>query len=316
MSNFLENLEYSLAVTGPIFLILMLGVGLRRIGMLTDGFIDAGSRLVFNVALPTLLFMSIATARFDFAAHLPMVAYGVAAALLIYILFEWVAGIAIEPRRDRGVVIQGAFRSNLGVIGLAYCVNAYGEAGLRTASLYLGVITILYNVLSVITLNRSLQQHKNIARMLRGIATNPLIVGILLAVPVSLLEVPLPSLLEKSASSVASLTLPLALLCTGAALDFGSFRKELRNALMASTGKLILAPILATAGALALGFRGIELGVLMLMAAAPAAAAGYVMVRAMGGNATLAANIIALTSLGSLLTTSVATTVLRGLDLM
>lgn len=316
MSSFLETLDFSLAVTGPIFLILMLGVGLRRIGMLPDAFVEGGSRLVFNVALPTLLFVSISTARLDLAAHLPMVAYSVGATLLVYLLLEWLAGLFVEPRRDRGVVIQGAFRSNLGAIGLAYCINAYGQAGLATASLYLGVMTILYNVLAVITLNRSLDQHKSIVRMVRGVATNPLILGILLALPFSLLEIPLPSIVQTSANSIASLTLPLALLCTGAALDFGSLRKELRNTLLAASGKLVLTPMLVTVGALIAGFRGIELGVMMLMASAPTAAAGYVMVRAMGGNATLAANIIALTSLGSLLTTSLAITLLRSLDLM
>lgn len=75
--------------------------------------------------------------------------------------------------------------------------------------------------------------------------------------------------------------------------------------------KLVLVPLVLTAGAVALGFRGIELGILMLMASSPSAAAGYVMVRAMGGNAALAANIIALTTLGSLLTTSLGVMLLR-----
>ncbi|MGB2149987.1 MAG: AEC family transporter, partial [Cobetia amphilecti] len=55
--------------------------------------------------------------------------------------------------------------------------------------------------------------------------------------------------------------------------------------------------LLATTVAVLLGFRGTELGVLFLFFASPTAAASFVMVRAMGGNDRLAANIIAISTL-------------------
>nr|MBP8217045.1 AEC family transporter [Thauera sp.] len=63
MSGFLELLDFSLGVTGPIFALLGLGVLLRRVGLITEGFIAAGSRLVFVVGLPTMLFVNIARTR-------------------------------------------------------------------------------------------------------------------------------------------------------------------------------------------------------------------------------------------------------------
>lgn len=316
MADFLGILDFSFSVTGPIFVILALGVWLRRIGMLTDGFIEAGSKLVFNVALPALLFISISRTQISTAANFEMIAYGLGAIVLIYLLMEWGARFVVEPAEDRGVVVQGGFRANVGVIGLAYCVNAYGDAGLGAASLYLGLVTILVNVLGLITLSRSLHRSQGFRPIVRGIATNPLIIGIVLALPVSWLEIPLPKFALQSGQYFANLTLPLALLCTGASLNFRRLRDEMRNTLLASVSKLVAMPLLLTLGAVLLGFRGIELGVLMLMASAPSAAAGYVMVRAMGGNATLAANIIALTTLGSLLTTSLAVMALKSLGLM
>lgn len=316
MSDFLAILEFSFSVTGPIFVILALGVWLRRIGMLTDGFIEGGSRLVFNVALPALLFISISKTEIGAATNLSLIAFGLAATLLVFVLLEWLAGVAVQPPQDRGVVVQGAFRSNMGIIGLAYCVNAYGEAGLVAASLYLGLVTILFNVLSVITLSRSLHKSQGIGRMVRGIVSNPLIIGIVLALPVSWLQIPLPRIALQSGKYFADLTLPLALLCTGASLNFRSLRLELGNTLVAGLSKLVAVPLLFAAGGVLMGFRGIELGVLLLMSSAPTAAASYVMVRAMGGNAPLAANIIALTTLGSILTTSLGIVALRGLQLM
>lgn len=316
MTDFLALLDFSLGVTGPIFVLLGLGVVLRRIGVITDAFIDGGSRLVFAIGLPTMLFVSIARTPIADSAGIGMLVYGVAATVAIWLLMEWLASVLVQPARDRGVVVQGAFRSNFGVVGLAYCANAYGEAGLAMAALYVGVLTILVNILAVITLSRSLHRSQGAGRVLRGIATNPLIIGILLALPVSAFAIPLPAVAMKSAGYIADMTLPLALLCTGATLDFRSLRAEAGNAALASFGKLVAMPLLFTLGAWAAGFRAMELGVLMLMASAPSAAASYSMVRAMGGNATLAANIIALTTLGSLLTTSAGVSLLRGFGLM
>ena len=317
MSEFLASLAFSLNVTGPIFLILMLGVYLRRIGILTDAFVEAGSRLVFNVTLPALLFISVSKTHISESANFALIGLGAAITLVTYLLLEIFAYFSVKPAEDRGVVVQGAFRSNMGIIGLAYCANAYGEAGVAAASLYLGLITILFNILSVITLSRSLhKQGQGIMPILKGIAKNPLIIGILLALPVSYLQLKIPEVVLKSGEYFAQMTLPLALLCTGASLSFKSMRQDMRNTVSASLGKLIFIPIIFTLGGIWVGFSGINLGVLALMAFAPTAAASYVMVRAMGGNSVLAANIIAVTTLGSVLTTSIGIAILKGAGLM
>jgi predicted permease len=156
MAEFFEVLNFSFSVTGPIFVILALGVWLRRVGMLNDAFIEVGSRLVFVIALPALLFISISKTHLDQTSGFGLIAFATGASVATFLLLEWLAHYWVKPAEDRGVVVQGAFRSNMGIIGLAYCVNAYGEKGLVAAALYLGMITILFNVLSVITLSRSL----------------------------------------------------------------------------------------------------------------------------------------------------------------
>jgi predicted permease len=316
MRNFLDVLAFSFSITGPIFVILALGYALRRWQVINDAFVDTGSKLVFNITLPALLFISISKTHFEEAANLPLIAFGLTATFAIYLLLEWGAKAADVPPRDRGVVVQGGFRSNMAIIGLAYCVNAYGDPGLVMASLYVGLVTILFNVLSVVTLSRSLHTAQGWTKIAAGIARNPLIIGILLALPVSWTGVPIPGVLLKSGEYFAQMTLPLALLCTGASLNFQSLRLEVASTVLAAGTKLLLVPLVFSIGGIALGFRGMELGILLLMSSAPSAAAGYVMVRAMGGNATLAANIIALTTLGSILMTSIGVTVLRGAGLM
>ena len=316
VAEFLATLEFSLSVTGPIFLILGLGVWLRRIGMLTDAFIEVGSRLVFNITLPALLFISVSKTRLDTSANFPLIGFGLAATLLVWAAAGLVARYAVREPRDRGVVVQGIFRSNLAIIGLAYCVNAYGPTGLAAASLYVGMVTILFNVLSVVSLSTSLQASQSLGRVVRSVALNPLIIGILLALPIAVSGLRLPGILVQAGEYFANMTLPLALLCTGAALDFRSLRHDPRDAVIGAAGKLLAVPLIFVLAAVALGFRGMDLGILLLMSSAPSAAASYVMVRAMGGNSALAANIVALTTVGSLFTTSAGIVALKSLGLM
>lgn len=316
MSEFLSILSFAFSVTGPIFIILALGIVLARMGLITDAFIDAGSKLVFNVTLPALLFITISKTDIEHIANFSLIGYGLVATLAVYALLEFVAVFFIDPPQDRGVVIQGAFRANMGIIGLAYCTNAYDEIGLAAASIYLGPVTILFNVLAVITLNRSLNKHRSVAGTLLDIVRNPLILGIVLAIPVAWSHLQLPSILLQSGEYFAQMTLPLALLCTGASLSMKALRAESRNAIFASVGKLIMVPFIITLGGYWLGFRDMDLGILFLMTSAPTAASSYIMVRAMSGNAVLAANIIALTTFGSILVASIGVALLRHQGLM
>ncbi|MEH6649098.1 MAG: AEC family transporter [Motiliproteus sp.] len=316
MTDFFDTLAFSFSITGPIFVVLALGVILNRQGMINDNFVETGSKLVFNITLPLLLFINIIKTDLDQAANLPLIGVGLVGTVLAYLLLELTAKHRVQPASDCGVVVQGGFRSNMGIIGLAYCANAYGNEGLVTASLYLALVTILFNVLSIITLNRSLQRDTGLSGTLLGIVRNPLILGILLALPVAWANIELPQVFIRTGEYFAHMTLPLALLCTGASLDFSALRHNMSNALIAALFKLGLVPLMITVGGIWVGFRGMELGVLLLMASAPTSAASYVMVRSMGGNTALAANIIVITTLGSLLTTSISVTLLKGLGLL
>lgn len=315
MSALIDSFGFSLSVTSPIFIVLLLGIYLKRIHFINDVFIDISSKLVFNISLPLLLFFSILKTPIEQATNLPLIIYATCATILVYVLLEWWAK-RLTPVEDRGVFVQGSFRANMGFIGLAYCVNAYGEAGLIAASLYLGLITALFNILSVVTLNRSMHKQQNTGKILKGIARNPLIIGIVAGIIFSALHLPMPAFAEKTGQYFANLALPLALLCTGGALNFHEMKHNPHKTLYASIAKLFVVPLFITAGGISMGFRGIELGILFLMCSAPTAAASYVMVKTMGGNDKLAANIIALTTLGSIVSVSLGIMLLRSLRLM
>lgn len=199
-------------------------------------------------------------------------------------------------------------------------MTAYGDEGVALGSMYLTVTVLLFNMLSVITLTRSLQtgQGGKISKLalLRSIVTNPLIIGLLCGVVYARTYLPIPQVIVHTGSYISALALPLALLCTGASLDWHAMFRSSNVAALSSTAKLFVVPILMTLGGLLMGFRGATLGIVFLFSATPTAAGSYVMTRAMGGNAVLAANIIAITTVGSFFTTALGIYFLRSLGVM
>lgn len=312
-TDFGATLGFAFSVTGPIFIIVFFGALFKRLALIDDNFIDVASRLVFTVALPLLLFISIVQADLQQVLNLELLWLGVVGTLLCFVALSVMAAWVVDSPRDRGVFVQGSFRSNLGIIGLAFCVNTYGETGLAAASVFMAALTLLYNVLSVYTLNQSLYHDRGnkLLPVLLGVVKNPLILSILAALLVSFTRLPVPGVLLDTGEYFARLTLPLALLCIGGTLSVQGVRQSSGVAAWAIVAKLVLTPVILVLAAAALGIRGMELGILFLMVSSPTAAASYVMVKALRGNTVLAANIVVGSTLASLLTVSLGLALLK-----
>lgn len=306
MQLYLDTLAFTANIVTPIFFIVFLGYLLRRLGVISDEFVTTSSRLVFTLTLPALVFMSIAQMDFHAVFNPAQLSYVVVGTLVIFALIWLLAARYIQEPRDLGVFIQGAFRSNYGIIGLAVSYNLYGTSGLAQASLLLALVIPLYNILSILclTLPMRASQHVSLGSTLLEILKNPLILAVLAGLPVSYFSLTLPEVVSTTGRYFANLTLPLALLAIGGALNLKSLRNTSTMAFWATSTKLIWMPLLLTFGAWWWGFSGQELTLLMVLFACPTAAASFVMARAMGGNSELAANIVLTTTLGSVLTLS------------
>lgn len=315
-----ETWSFAFSVTVPNLLMMLLGVILRRCRLMDDNFCDGATRLVFNLALPCLLFFSVATNHVSLLDNLPLVIYGAVGTLLTFLLLEVAAKWLVKDPKERGVFVQGGFRANTAIVGLAFAMTAYGAEGVALGSMYLTVTVILFNMLSVITLTRSLHAGRggkiSILSLLRSIATNPLIIGLVCGLLFARTSLSIPPVIVQTGGYISALALPLALLCTGASLDWHTMFRSSNVAALSSAAKLFLVPALMTLGGLLMGFRGATLGIVFLFSTAPTAAGSYVMTRAMGGNATLAANIIAITTVGSFFTTALGIYFLRSLGVM
>jgi len=300
-----ELLSFALDVTGPILLILALGPLLRKTKLVDNHFVLVGNRLVFNVTLPCMLFFGIANRPLQQALDIPMVVFASLATVSVTLVLWLIAPLFVGPEK-RGVFVQGAFRGNLAIIGIAWIMNAYGPVTVAKAGVYIGLMTILYNVLSVLVLRSRAQSYFS------ALFTNPLVVAILLGMLVSALGIPILRLVVQTGQYIGQMTLPLALLCIGSSLRWGSFKANHLKVIWASAFKLVVIPVIVTLAAIAAGFRGPDLGLLFLMTASPTAAASYVMAKQMTNYGAMAAEIVAVTTVFSAVTVTIGLIVLKG----
>ncbi|MBN3065444.1 AEC family transporter [Pectobacterium aquaticum] len=316
-----ETWSFAFNVTMPNLLMLFMGIALRKLNLLNDAFCDTAMRVVFNVSLPCLLFFSVASNQQSFVSQWPLVVYGTVGTLATFLLLEIAATRLVKDPKERGIFVQGGFRSNTGVMGLAFAMSAYGDEGIAIGSLYLMVTVIMFNALSVITLTRSLQRQSPeqkipVSQLLRGIVTNPLIIGLLLGAAYGQSQLPMPGVIKQTGGFISAMALPLALLCAGASLEWRSMFRSSNVAVLSSVAKVFVVPGLLTLGGWLVGFRGVELGIIFLFSSTPTAAGSYAMTRAMGGNATLAANIIGLTTVGAFFMIALGLYFLRSLGVI
>lgn len=297
----LVALQQTLSVTAPVFAMLFLGVALKRLGWIDTAFINSASALVFRGTLPTLLFLGIVKADLNAALQPALLGYFVLATLVCFLL-AWGWAIWRCAQVERGIYTQGAFRGNNGIVGLALATSMYGDYGLSLGAVLGGVVILSYNSLSAIVLAIYSADAKSDPRAIgTSIISNPLIIGVLAAIPVAYWQVPLPDWLLVSGGYFAQMSLPLALICIGGTLTLASLRESSGIAISSSLMKLVWLPLLATLGAWMCGFRGADLGILFLYFASPTAAASFVMAKAVNGNHQLAAAIIVITTLGSVI---------------
>ncbi|OHV08880.1 AEC family transporter [Kushneria phosphatilytica] len=283
----------------PLFVLLLLGGGLRYSGFPGDAFWGAAERLNYFLLFPALLFHHLAKAPFDDPA-LGQLALGVALGLGA----GWLGLLGLRrltgwSAARFGVFVQSTLRFNT-YLGLAL-VAALGSANaLALAAVMLALLVPSVNLLSVWAL--SAERHLPLRALLRPLASNPLILACLAGIAASLINLPLPPGSDRLLSMLGSASLPLGLLCVGAALKPSALRGTSLTLLLASAARLLAMPLLALAIARLLALPASMTGLLVLFFALPTAPTAYVLTRQLGGDAELMAGLITLQTLLSVLT--------------
>ncbi|QJD70924.1 AEC family transporter [Marinobacterium sp. LSUCC0821] len=307
----LELLAQIFAVTAPIFSLVIIGLVLKRLHLLSDEFISGASLLVYKATLPTLLGMAVLKANVPALLESKLFGFYILATLLTTVIC-WVIAARWIRSDQRAVFIQAAFRGNQGIIALALTLSFYGDQALQMAGLMAGISGVVNNAIAVVVFSvLSTRYRPTPMKVAKEVVLNPMIVGVMIGVVLSLSGLQLPKWLIHSGELFGSMTLPLALLCIGATLSFKAFQTTGVLAVHATLTKLVWVPMLFTAIGWYIGISGMELGVLFLFLAAPTAAASYVMAKISGDDAELAANVIVLTTFASMFTITLGLYILQ-----
>ena len=281
-----------------MFLVVAVGVVLRRYRFLDEGFIDAANSLVYYILLPALLFHEIGGTDFRQAFSGPLVAGGYAATIATFLLaFLASRALGLGPS-ETGAFVQGTFRSNLAYVGLPIVFNAVGPAGLRKAGILLGLIVPLLNGLSIVALMvpHGAGKEEGIAttasRIARQIATNPIILACLAGIAWSVLKLSFPGMIDRTFRILTPATLPLALLCLGGSFSFERARKGFAVAALAAFLKGGVLTGIGIALYRWMGLSGDDMRIGAIMLGCPTAVVTYVMAARLRGDTDLAGTII------------------------
>lgn len=296
----MESLLYSINVTVPVFAMMVLGYILRRTNVINEEYVKGSNRLTFRILLPVMLFNSMRSSDFRGTFDGKFLLFCLAF-LLVYPVVVWgIAARFIRDKKKLGSFVQGTFRGNTAVIGVSVAQNIYG-ADLGPMPLMLALSMFLYNAVSVVilTCNGSTETSpkEQAIGVCRGIATNQIIWGIGLGVVCALGRIRFPTAVDKIFTNLGGAASVVSLIAAGGGFSMESFRSDARIIVSAAATKLLVMPAAALGLGYLLGFRGITLFSLLVMAGVSTATTSAVMARELKCDENLAINILAVTTL-------------------
>lgn len=308
----MSNLIYSLNATMPVFLVMVVGYILRRIGMFNEEFIKVSNKFNFNITLPCLLLLNMMDCdiknTFDGRYVLYCAVSTVTCIFVIWIL----AGLFYKRKsknREENIVgefVQGSYRGSAAILGIALLQNISGNA--KMAPLMMLGSVPLYNIFAVIVLTfeapdtEDREIGKNIKKALIGICKNPIILSIIGGMLLSYFDITFPKIMYKTINNLASLTTPMALLVIGAGFEGKKAIKKLKPTIIATAIKLVIQPLIFLPVAIMMGFEAEKIVAALIMLGAPTTATSYVMAKNMNHEGTLSSSIVVLTTLAAAFT--------------
>ena len=314
----MENLIFSLNATIPIFLMMLLGMLFRKLGWMDEVFAAKMNKFVFLVPLPVLLFEQLATVDFSEVWDIKFILFCFVVTA-ISITISTLISLLWKDRSIKGEFIQATYRSSAALLGIAFIQNIYGTAGMAPLMI-IGSVP-LYNIMAVVVLsvfkpgNNSFDKAL-VKKTLKGIATNPIIIGIVVGFVWSALKLPMPLILHKTVSSIGATATPMGLMSMGATFEMKKATSKMKPTLVAVFMKLVGFCAIFLPMAALLGFRNEELIAILVMLGSATTVSCFVMARNMGHEGTLSSGVIMMTTLLSAFTLTMWLDVLRSFGLV
>ncbi len=319
----LDSFLFSLNAIAPIFILVVLGVILKKVNFVSDEFFQGCDKAVFRICLPCLLFQDIATTNLEEYLNIRYIIFNSAAVVALVILLCAIVPIFVKANDKRGAFIQGVYRSNSAILGFALAESLFPVGGSTTIAMVLPFTVVLYNAFAVVILSifapsqSKLSAKELLVRIVKTVVTNPHIIAITLALLWQLTPFTLPVIVNSGLTYLADMSMPLALISLGAGFKISSLGGgRFGLALSASVCKTVIVPVIVVLSGIAMGFKGVELGVIFIIFGGPTAVSSYIMAKQMKSDHELAGQILLISTLMSVLTMFVGIMILREMGLI
>lgn len=290
----------------------------RKLGWMDEVFAAKMNKFVFLVPLPVLLFEQLATVDFSEVWDIKFILFCFVVTA-ISITISTVISLLWKDRSIKGEFIQATYRSSAALLGIAFIQNIYGTVGMAPLMI-IGSVP-LYNVMAVVVLsffkpgNNSFDKAL-VKKTLKGIVTNPIIIGIVAGFVWSALKLPMPLILHKTVSSIGATATPMGLMSMGATFEMKKATSKMKPTLVAVFMKLVGFCAIFLPMAALLGFRNEEMIAILVMLGSATTVSSFVMARNMGHEGTLSSGVIMMTTLLSAFTLTMWLDVLRSFGLV
>ncbi len=302
----------------PLILLVVLGYLVKRMGLLDQLTIDKITQFLFQIAFPISLFNSIYKIEITKYFNPLLFGYAIGTIVLIVAILMLILPRFVKGNQQRGAMIQGIYRGNYLLLGYPLALNLFGESGVGPTAMILPIVIFTYNVLAVFVLEFYRGEETSIKplKVITGVAKNPLIMGAVVGAVFSLLPLELPLFISRTVDDVGKIANPMALVMLGGQFNWSKITGKV-NLLVWATGlRELVIPTLTTLGAIALGFRGPELGALFILFTSPTAVTSFIMAKTMNSDSDLASQIVLATTLTSGFTLFAGIYILRALALI
>lgn len=286
----------------PLFLIIALGFGVKRLGWIGPEDVRRFNKVCFYTFMPVMLFYNIYTSDFSHAVLLSYALFVVGMALAM-ILLAFLITLAVEKTPERrGVMIQAAFRSNFVLLGLPIAQELLPNASFGITALMIAIVVPIYNMMSVVVLEYFRGSKPKLGEVLLAVIKNPLIIGSIVGLLTQALHITLPEVLASFAGKMNSAATPLILLLLGASFEMRQLSRYKKQLLVCVGLRLLVFPGAILALAAALGLRDIEFVTVLAMTAAPTAVNSFNMAQQLGGDSDLAGSAVVVSTAASFFT--------------
>ena len=298
----MENLLLSFNVVAPLMIYMLIGVVLRKTGVVDERIMRGANNIVYYVTLPLMCYRAIAAADIDTMFDTPFLLYMAIGIVAVFALSFWLVPIFCKENKRRGVLILGVFRSNDAIFGLAVAAALLGENNLGMMSIAISLSVPLFSILAVIAMERFRSERVRFGTVLLRVIRNPIMIACYLGFLINLLNIEFPAVIQKPIDSLAAATTPSAFILLGGTISFAAVRKNRAAITAISLLRLLIVPLLAVCSLLLLGFRGEYIVVALIIFGAPVAMLTYTMAVGMQADDELAGTLVAVTSVLSIVT--------------